>query len=680
MISFRSFLPSFLLVIGGISAPGTEFLLSVAAEETSVTASRQDVCSQEDMLQTVGDIFGDIGPGQRVWTGNPVPQSQCLQLINYESDDVATYVNQLTSIFGSNFPFCAAEDSDSNTCKAIQAVFDAFVALKEKGCSPIFRNYLPAWNNWYQNSTACVPGSFDTDTKELSNPNGCNAFAVCDILTTVLTLSANQARTGTCGTTAMFTVQSRAGPVRTLQLATELVWTGTTRFLQTAPCPYIYDLFPGIQPLPDPSASINAVCGPNPSGDCQNFYYGHVQGANPESSPAFIQTPGVEFMFTQAFATSYFRHVTGGCTPEGSQLIKPDFSNSDEVEAYQGTYDFALQYYCRGMVDENYSCDLVTDTGPINPWKSLNDVSANFWFSMPYMVPQSADQLKSAFTGELPFDQVSNLNTQRYIEGLFCSINPTGSLTTIDILGEATEASIPVSLAATVPRVSEESLNKMCSEASLNGQGVVVTVNYGPFNDVNNGQTYISIPQPCVTGNEPYCDDGATGTYPICNHVIVLLDCDIEKDQYKFWTWANELTLPKEVLVANETTGIGGSLCSFMVGKPSGGNQPPFEPTPCETGVCNLFCNISDASGTGSAATNTDAEGTDAMGSSSTATTSVSDAGDDPDATIGEVETEVTRPEDGSEDTSSGSETICGCNAALIIACFLTTSVLLSLI
>ena len=156
MISFRSFLPSFLLVIGGISAPGTEFLLSVAAEETSVTASRQDVCSQEDMLQTVGDIFGDIGPGQRVWTGNPVPQSQCLQLINYESDDVATHVNQLTSIFGSNFPSCAAEDSDSNTCKAIQAVFDAFVALKEKGCSPIFRNYLPAWNNWHQNSTACT--------------------------------------------------------------------------------------------------------------------------------------------------------------------------------------------------------------------------------------------------------------------------------------------------------------------------------------------------------------------------------------------------------------------------------------------------------------------------------------------------------------------------------------------
>ena len=132
-------------------------------------------CSQEDMLQTIGDLFGDIGPGKRVWTGPPVPLGGCLQLIDYESDDVAAYVNQLTPIF----PSCAADGSGANTCKAIQAVFKAFVSLKEKGCSPVFRNYLPAWTNWYQNSTACVPGSFDPDTKKFSDPNGCNAFAVC---------------------------------------------------------------------------------------------------------------------------------------------------------------------------------------------------------------------------------------------------------------------------------------------------------------------------------------------------------------------------------------------------------------------------------------------------------------------------------------------------------------------
>ena len=665
MISFRSFFPSaFLLVNGNINAPGTEFLLSVAAEpiseERSVTASEQDVCSQKDMLQTIGDIFGDIGPGQRVWVGDPVPQSQCLEFINYESDDVATYVSQLSPIF----PSCAGTDgSDNNTCKAIQAVFDAFVSLKEKGCSPIFRNYLPAWTNRYQNSTACVPGSFDPDKKEFSDPNGCNAFAICDILTAVLTLSANQARTGTCGTTAMFTVLSRAGPVRALQLATELVWTGTTRFHQTAPCPYIYDLFPGVQPLPNADQSVEDICGASPTGDCLAYYSNFLK-----SSPSFVQNPGIEFMFTQAFATSYFRYVTGGCTPEGSQLIKPDFSNNDAVQAYQSTMPYALQYYCRGMVDEDYNCEIIDNPEPLVPWETLNSESASYWLSWPNMSPQSTQQYWNAIDYDV---EVTNVNTQRFIEGLLCSINPTGSIPTNEILSQYRQASVPFH--PLVPRITESVLNKMCAESSVNEQGVVVVLNAGPLQDKNDGETP-RIPQPCVTGEEPYCK-AANKNYPFCNHATVLLDCDIPNNIYRIWTWATVIELPKEVLVANETTGIGGSLCSFMVGKPSEGDQPPFEPTPCETGVCNLFCNISDTSGTESAATNTVAEGTGGMGSTSTDTTSTSDGGDDPDVTNGEV----TGPDDTFEETTSGS----GSTYVLTVACCIAsslTSVLLSTI
>ena len=662
MISFQSFIPAlFFLVVGSISAPGTEFLLSVAAEpmsrETSAittpAATEQDVCSQEDMLQMIGDMFGDIGPGKMVWDGYPVPQSECLERINYESDDVATYVNQLSSIF----PSCVAVDSsDNNTCKAIQAVINAFVSLKKKGCAPIFRNYLPAWINRYQNSTACVPGSFDLVTKEFSNPNGCNAFAVCDILTTVLTLSANQASTGTCGTTAMFTVLSRAGPVRALQLATELVWTGTTRFLQTAPCPYIYDLFPGVQPLPNAGQSIEDICGATPTGDCLAYYSNFLK-----SSPSFIQNPGIEFMFTQAFSTSYFRYVTGGCTPEGSQLIKPDFSNKDAVQAYQSTMPYALQYYCRGMVDDDFSCQITDNPDPLVPWKTLNSESASYWLSWPNMTPQSNEQYSNAIDYGI---EVTNVNTQRFIEGLLCSINPTGSIPTIEILSQFKQASVPFH--PLVPRITESTLNEMCAKASVNEQGVVLVLNAGPLQDKYHSEKP-RIPQPCITGEEPYCK-AANGNYPFCNHATVLFDCDIPNNIYRIWTWAKVLELPKEVLVANETTGIGGSLCSFMVGKPSDGDQPPFEPTPCETGVCNLFCNISDTSGTDSAATNADAGG---MGSTSTATTSISDAGDEPDATNGDVETEVTRPEDGSEETSSGSEA----SHVITVACCIASSV-----
>ena len=77
----------------------------------------------------------------------------------------------------------------------------------------------------------------------------CNGFALCNMFTTVLTLSANQRRTGTCGTTAMFTVLSKAGPVRSLALAAELLWTGKTSYLDEEPCAYIYDLSRGVQAL-----------------------------------------------------------------------------------------------------------------------------------------------------------------------------------------------------------------------------------------------------------------------------------------------------------------------------------------------------------------------------------------------------------------------------------------------
>jgi len=317
-------------------------------------------------------------------------------------------------------------------------------------------------------------------------------------------------------------------------------------------------------------------------------------------------------MFTEAFATSYFQDVTGGCTPEGSQLIKPDFSNSAAVQAYQSVTTYALQYICKGMVDDDYTCGIVSNVGPVNPWKSLDNKSAKFWLSWPNMVPQSNNELDAAFNGTLPFGEVTNVLTQRFIEGLFCSVNPSGSLTISDILGEGAQASVPMGNAPGVPTTTESILNEMCAEADVNEQGVVVRLVAGPLG----AGPSPDIPKPCVTGGEPYCD-GATGTFPFCNHAVVLLGCDIPNNIYRFWTWGGVRTLPKEVLVADETTGIGGSICSFMVGKPSGGNQAPLQPTPCDPGVCHLYCDVHDPKETEAVAS--EAIGT-GFGGTSTAT------------------------------------------------------------
>ena len=586
----------FLLAADSAAAIGTPLGLFSSAQ-----SKQNQQCSKQSILDTIGDIFGDIGPGTPVYSGDPVQLQKYCLAFNYDTVDEAAMVTRMVQDL---FPSCINNAEDNNTCKGIQALLDSFLALKDMGCAPEFRNYLPAWRNFHQNSTTCTSGSFNPETKEFSDPNGCNAFALCDILTTILTLSADQARTGTCGTTAMLTVLSRAEPVRALQLATELLWSGTTRFLETPPCSYIYDMFPGVQPLPNPKATLEEVCGKTPSPDCEEFYgsmQDYVLERGPDYSPKFIQNPGIQYMFTQAFATSYFQHVTGECTPEGNQLIKPDFSNSQEVRNYQGQHPAALVYYCKGMTDdENYSCESRTPTKAINPSANLDNTSAEYWSSMPYIVTsESGDQIAGAFHGQINFDQVTDVNAQRYIEGLFCSINPTGEMTPSEILNEATEFSAkhsqPLGSGSSflTPRMTESMLNQACEEANVSDHGVVVTVNHGPLDYIRDHKgPNPPVPQLCITGNEPYCNGAATNNYPACDHIAVLLSCDIPNGMYRFWTWAKEIELSKEVILANETTGLGGSMCSIMTASPANDDYVPPKPTPCDPGVCQVFCDI----------------------------------------------------------------------------------------
>ncbi|KAL7526906.1 hypothetical protein ACHAWF_001961 [Thalassiosira exigua] len=279
-----------------------------SAEPTPNTGS----CTIDEMYQVIDRNFKDIPAGSRVYSGAPPTDAfqYCLQDIDYNSADEDVFEQQKDQLF----PTCSGSNVTNPTCTAIQATYDTFTTLEEMGCAPLFRNYLPAWKDWNQNEVACESGSFDVATKSFVDrgENGCNGFAICNILITVLMLSANQMMTGTCGTTAMFTVLSQAGPVRALRLATEIVWLGTTSYLLAEPCPYIYDMMPGVQSLPNPNSTLEEVCGESPNGDCKVYYYGYINGSHADSPPAFPQRPGINFMFTQAFATAYFRHSTGG--------------------------------------------------------------------------------------------------------------------------------------------------------------------------------------------------------------------------------------------------------------------------------------------------------------------------------------------------------------------------------
>ena len=227
----------------------------------------------------------------RIWPYNPSPDkfNACLELGNMGVRDYESFFHQNIMCMEG----VERSDKEENTCKAVRAVFDTFDDLEKKGCRPKFRNYLPAWTSPDMNKVTCKDGSFDITTKTFVEgmENGCNAFATCNTIISVLTLSFNQRLTETCGTTAMLTGLSQAGPVQALRLSTEMVWTGTTTYLLGTPCDYIYELQPGVQNLPNRNSSFTDVCGTNPTPLCSIYYNSFVSDSN-AGLPSFPQEPG----------------------------------------------------------------------------------------------------------------------------------------------------------------------------------------------------------------------------------------------------------------------------------------------------------------------------------------------------------------------------------------------------
>lgn len=230
-------------------------LLSLIAETVvAETVLSTGKCTVGDIENVIHTNFRDIPAGTRVYTGDPVNAINVCTQIDFDKYNEGDVVSILLAKV---FPGCSDKSHENPTCTAIRTTLDTFQQLEEMGCAPLFRNYLPAWTNSSQSDVACKSGSFDIKTMSFNEggENGCNSFALCDMLLTVMTLSANQEQTGTCGPTSLFTALSQAGPVRALRLATEIVWIGKTSYMSNNPCYYIYYMVPGVQDLKNKGSS-----------------------------------------------------------------------------------------------------------------------------------------------------------------------------------------------------------------------------------------------------------------------------------------------------------------------------------------------------------------------------------------------------------------------------------------
>ena len=160
----------------------------------------------------------------------------CPQIIND-----GEFNGSLTAILAEQMGYteeCSSNNTGRDpTCDAIDIAFKVFSKLgRNFQDGPAYADYFVS--NWGQDEeskatriNSCKKGTYtdinlDTYSATLTDRNGCNAYAFCDIIVSILSQSNNQAQTGSCGPTSTMAALSLENPVLSIQSATSLIWTG----------------------------------------------------------------------------------------------------------------------------------------------------------------------------------------------------------------------------------------------------------------------------------------------------------------------------------------------------------------------------------------------------------------------------------------------------------------------
>lgn len=265
---------------------------------------------------------------------------------------------------------CEEQYKGDDTCKAINASFDALNALQDKFPEgPKFANFfvnnwagVPTWANWTMG-----PGGVDQSvmppSADVVEPNGIMLYALCDILRTVLTQAPNQYGHGSCGWVATIGVLSYAAPAKAIKMAVRLLWTGRVVPQIALPCePITETQFPGLIPFMDvnmtwqppfvaeyPYAeSAVQTCSGNPA-DCS------ISLGNP-GSPA-----GLTGSWSQSLISAYRQSVDVECGDPQSvlPLLYPGVSEADKKHNgdVNGQTIGEAMWTCNAIIDpQNKTC------------------------------------------------------------------------------------------------------------------------------------------------------------------------------------------------------------------------------------------------------------------------------------------------------------------------------------
>ena len=156
-------------------------------------------------------------------------------------------------------------------------------------------------------------------TISLENTNDVAAWMLCEMLTTVFTVSNNQVMSGTCTPSAVLASLLDKRPAQGIKMALQIGWTGSfPGYGYDDVCEFIYELAPGIVPWIAYNPGFNGTscyCTADTIEECAagNFGVG-------ETEPC--QAVGIEEMWTQLLLSAAYKEGVNQC-PEELGLYYP---------------------------------------------------------------------------------------------------------------------------------------------------------------------------------------------------------------------------------------------------------------------------------------------------------------------------------------------------------------------
>jgi len=421
--------------------------------------------------------------------------------------------------------YCGANvENQDATCKAIRAVEASFEELARKFPEgPAYaKSFMVNWGSEDpQKIESCTPDSYSNVNLTAAPPsatlidgNGCNAYAMCDLLITVLSQSNDQARTGTCGPSSTLAALALRDPVRAMKYGVSLIWTGKHKLEGSSEvCPAIYEQQPGLIPIPKSAADCEGAINEN---DCLN------------SIGMPMQIP-FENAWVASLLMQYNTRLNTGMCKESLypfDLIT-DNTTPEEVGWIQGlqlSYVPTILFFCEYLLPE-YTFEIIENNNRA-PFNELNwtvaEIDKFVEFPMSNLDIMSLYPLTSPL---LPKHNISENDLGTDFTRMIQSVTEQGKLLNVPITQFVQELS--------TPSFTEDLLEEACK---LGGALLMI--------------------------RSDLLDGPATTTAGQCNHWVFLENCDANNDQYFIWSWNQQFVLTKEHILGQP---IGRGLSTGMI-------------------------------------------------------------------------------------------------------------------